>query len=384
MPWWFHAPPIVWCLWVFALGLIVGSFLNVAVARLPAGKSVAWPGSRCFTCLSPLRSLDNLPIMGYLRLRGRCRFCGASFSSRYLWVELSTGLLFLGLFAVDVLSFMRDGPQFLSPWYPAPGLEFSLFGGPLPPLRCWVVFLSHAAVATLLLCAALIDAEHFVIPPSITYLGALAGVVVSTLAPWPWPSLPPAPNPKYVDGAPWFLPDALTTPIPQAVMPWPVWGPPPAFAPAGSWQLGLLSSLAGAAVGTGLVRSIKWLFETAMRREALGLGDADLLLMAGAFFGWQVVAVGFFAGTFCALALRLPSMVRDAVRGKGPGGEMPFGPGLALGVVLVWLAWPRLAEPMRVLFEPTLLALLVIVMAVGLFASGLLLRRPADQSEGAA
>ena len=245
-----------------------------------------------------------------------------------------------------------------------------------------MVFLSHAAVASLLLCAALIDAEHFVIPPSVTYLGALAGVLVSTLAPWPWPSPPPTPNPKYVAGAPWFLPDALATPIPQAIMPWPAWGPPPGWAPAGSWQLGLLSSLAGAAVGTGMVRAIKWLFETAMGREALGLGDADLMLMAGAFLGWQVVALGFFAGTFCALALRLPLMVRDAVRGSRLGGEMPFGPGLALGVGVVWLAWPLLAGPARVLFDPLMLGVFVAVMAVGLFASGLLLRRPAEPTGG--
>ena len=70
---------------------MVGSFLNVLVARLPFEKSILWPGSRCFSCLQPIRIFDNLPIIGYLRLRGKCRSCGAAFSSRYLWVELEIG-----------------------------------------------------------------------------------------------------------------------------------------------------------------------------------------------------------------------------------------------------------------------------------------------------
>src|SRR5258708_7062084 len=81
-----------WIAFVFLIGLNVGSFLNVAIARLPMEKSLIWPGSRCMACAQPIRWFDNLPILGYLFLRGKCRTCGAPFSVRYLLVELATAL----------------------------------------------------------------------------------------------------------------------------------------------------------------------------------------------------------------------------------------------------------------------------------------------------
>ena len=114
-----NLPAAIFILFVFAFGLVVGSFLNVLIARLPFEKSVIWPGSRCFTCLQPLRLADNLPIIGYLRLRGKCRICGATFSSRYLWVELFTGFAFVGLFVAEIMLNVSD----------APGLKNAMWGG---------------------------------------------------------------------------------------------------------------------------------------------------------------------------------------------------------------------------------------------------------------
>jgi leader peptidase (prepilin peptidase)/N-methyltransferase len=74
--------------WVIAAGAAVGSFLNVVIARVPAGESVAWPGSRCPACKAPIRWWDNLPVVSWLALRGRCRRCRAPISPRYLAVEL--------------------------------------------------------------------------------------------------------------------------------------------------------------------------------------------------------------------------------------------------------------------------------------------------------
>ena len=90
--WPYPLPEVVWVTCAFVLGTAVGSFLNVVIGRLPLEKSLLWPNSRCLTCLHPLTTGDNLPIIGWLRRRGRCRFCGTQFSSRYLWVELATGL----------------------------------------------------------------------------------------------------------------------------------------------------------------------------------------------------------------------------------------------------------------------------------------------------
>jgi len=74
-------------------GAIWGSFLNVAIARVPQGKSVIRPGSHCFACGRPVRGWDNIPILSYFVLRGRCRACGAAFSARYALVEALTALL---------------------------------------------------------------------------------------------------------------------------------------------------------------------------------------------------------------------------------------------------------------------------------------------------
>ncbi len=87
-----------WLFVTFVLGAAVGSFLNVCIARMPLEKSILWPGSRCGSCFQRIRWYDNLPLLSYLWLRGRCRTCGARFSPRYLLVELATGLCFAGLF----------------------------------------------------------------------------------------------------------------------------------------------------------------------------------------------------------------------------------------------------------------------------------------------
>jgi prepilin signal peptidase PulO-like enzyme (type II secretory pathway) len=82
-------------LWWFAVGACVGSFLNVVVYRLPAGLSIVSPGSHCPKCQHPIRWHDNLPIFGWILLRGRCRDCREAISARYPLVELLTAMLFL-------------------------------------------------------------------------------------------------------------------------------------------------------------------------------------------------------------------------------------------------------------------------------------------------
>lgn len=84
----------------FAVGAAIGSFLNVVIHRVPRGLSIASPPSACTTCRTPIRPFDNIPIVSWLILRGRCRTCGASFSARYAIVELVTALSFAGLAAL--------------------------------------------------------------------------------------------------------------------------------------------------------------------------------------------------------------------------------------------------------------------------------------------
>jgi len=375
MEWWYHIAAFAWIFWVFVVGLGVGSFLNVLIARLPYEKSIIWPGSRCGNCYRSLKLLDNMPIIGYLRLRGKCRFCGAKFSSRYLWVELGTGLAFVALFLVEVMSQSTGGPSFIEPWHNSLGLAFPYIGSttPIPPLKVWAYFFFHAYLLSMLIAAAMVDAEHRIIPPQITYSAAFVGILASLLLPWPWP-LTDATAISQIPTDPWILPEVQAK-IPTGLTLSPFWGPPPNWAPAGSWQLGLMNGLCGAAAGTAVVRLFKFLFEVGFGQEALGLGDADLLMMAGAFLGWQVVVLAFFAGAVVSIVTIVPLKVLDAIRGRAVERELSFGPGLAGGVVLVWFGWPWVAPIARVMFDPIAMGIASVVMCGGILAAGLLLRR---------
>lgn len=78
----------------FVVGAVIGSFLNVVISRVPKGESVVRPGSHCPECRAPVTPRDNIPIVSWLVLRGRCRSCGWKIPARYLLVELATGILF--------------------------------------------------------------------------------------------------------------------------------------------------------------------------------------------------------------------------------------------------------------------------------------------------
>ncbi len=359
-----NLPVVIWCVFIFVLGLMVGSFLNVVVARLPFEKSLLWPGSRCFTCLQPILLRDNLPILGYLRLRGKCRSCGTRFSSRYLWVELGTGLAFLALFIFEIVR----------PIHALPGIRFDPITS-MPTSAAIGLFIYHACFASLLIAAAVVDAEHRIIPPLIPYTGAIIGIIGGVLMPWPWPY--PA---NVVAAMPQGIPWILQTRIDVAVQPWPFWGPLFEFAPPGSWKLGLLNALIGALAGSLIVRWVKWLFEVGFGREALGLGDADLLFMAGAFLGWQPAVMSLFVGAFAALFVcKLPALLVNFVKGQPTERELPFGPGLAVGIAICWLAWPWLGTRLQpIFFDWPTLAVTVGVVSVGMLAAGLLLRRPEE------
>src|SRR5947209_20548120 len=102
---------VYWLVVVFMVGAMVGSFLNVVRARLPLEKSIVWPGSRCGSCHQPIRWRDNLPLVSYLWLRGRCRTCGKSFSIRYFLVELVSALGFAGLYYAEMIQNVHGWPE---------------------------------------------------------------------------------------------------------------------------------------------------------------------------------------------------------------------------------------------------------------------------------
>src|SRR5262245_29554987 len=130
----------------FLAGLVIGSFLNVVIARLPEGRSVWQPRSACLGCGTPLVWYDNIPIVSFAVLGGRCRACGKAISWRYPIVEAATGALFALAYLVL---------------------------GPTPDLLVAAVFLAA------LVAIAAIDLDHQMIPDAITLPGILAGVVAN-------------------------------------------------------------------------------------------------------------------------------------------------------------------------------------------------------------
>lgn len=101
---------------VFALGASIGSFINVIVYRLPAGLSILWPPSRCPHCLNQLKAYDNVPVFGWISLRGRCRYCKSKISVRYPVVEGVTGIIFLLVFLVFQVSTLTIGYWAFCSW----------------------------------------------------------------------------------------------------------------------------------------------------------------------------------------------------------------------------------------------------------------------------
>ena len=143
-------PPVDTVLLIFAVlfGLIFGSFLNVCIVRLPQRASVVAPASRCVSCHHPVRNRDNIPVLSWLLLRGRCRDCGSRISIRYPLVEALTAILF----AVCLLTF---------------GMGFKAVG---MAVFCW-----------LLLGLLWMDAETFLLPNAFTLPGILLGLVYSAV-----------------------------------------------------------------------------------------------------------------------------------------------------------------------------------------------------------
>lgn len=136
---------------IFVLGTVLGSFVNVVIYRLPRGQSLVRPGSRCPHCGTPVRPADNIPVLSFLLLRGRCRACRAPIGWRYPLVEAAAGVLL-------VVVWTRYAP-----------------GGNWPALAAGAVF------SLSLLSVCVIDLDHRIIPNAITYPGLLVGLLLAAL-----------------------------------------------------------------------------------------------------------------------------------------------------------------------------------------------------------
>jgi leader peptidase (prepilin peptidase)/N-methyltransferase len=275
--------------WLFVLGTVVGSFVNVCVYRIPWQKSVIWPGSHCFTCWNAVAPRDNFPILSWLALRGKCRNCRAPISARYPFVEFLVGILFVGLFVVDVALAPR-------PWQ-----------GEVPAWRFAPCFY-HMVLISLLVAGTFIDIDLTVIPDEVTLTGMIFAIVVGTWLPW-------------------------IRPVPTGAL---------------THTEGFWAGIVGLLVGGGLTWFVRVSGSLALRREAMGFGDVTLMAMIGAFVGWQAAVLTFFFAPFFGIAhavWKLGQYIAKALSGRqlsSADREIPFGPYLSMAAVVLVLTWPWL------------------------------------------
>jgi leader peptidase (prepilin peptidase) / N-methyltransferase len=229
---------------IFLFGLAFGSFLNVCIYRLPLGLSVVTPRSACPKCKQPIAFYDNLPVLSWLILGGRCRHCKTRISPRYLMIELLTGLMFVACY-----------------WY---------FGLTISTLK-------YCVFAFLLLGLIFTDAETKLLPDKMTLPGLALGVIFSLLVP-------------VNDLASQFLPGMVNLPFSGDV----------------SVRLvSLLDSLLGAALGASFIYGAGAIYLRWRGTEGMGFGDVKLMAMVGAFLGMKLTVFTIFtaslAGSFFGL-----------------------------------------------------------------------------------
>ena len=343
-----HLPILVF---LFMFGACVGSFLNVVIYRLPAGMSVISPPSRCPTCGAKLRFFrENLPILGWFILRGRCRFCGVRISPQYMIIETLMALLMVGLYVVLIV----PGPtvdwwsQIGGPWWHVNGLY-----------RVWPVFVAFAFLIAALVAMTIIDARTYTIPIQIPLF-----VTVTAFIAYPLQAIIPHRNPTAqtwpIPGVSWQwfavavggmlgviisvvllrlgklrysfadyeeyvkegdvfgdYPHArremgrelvfLLPCILGLVAGWIVGSLLPAAPPSHLLQA-LGGTILGYLIGGGMIWATRILGTLAVGREAMGLGDVHLLAAVGAVLGWFDVMLIFFIAPFSGLLWVLLSM----------------------------------------------------------------------------
>jgi leader peptidase (prepilin peptidase) / N-methyltransferase len=221
---------------IFVLGLAFGSFLNVCIYRMPLGLSVVTPRSACPRCNRQIALYDNLPVLSWLFLRARCRHCKARISSRYLFIELLTGVLFLGCYAYSGLTLAT--------------LKYCVFG-----------FLLLGLIFT--------DAETKLLPDKLTLPGLALGLLLSLLVP-------------VRDMASQFLPGMVNLPI---------------SADLAARLFSLLDSLLGAALGASFIYGAGAIYLRWRGAEGMGFGDVKLMAMVGAFLGMKLTVFTIFAAS---------------------------------------------------------------------------------------
>jgi len=269
------------CVLIGILGAMIGSFLNVVIHRLPREQSIVFPNSTCPACRAPIAAYDNIPILSFMILRGRCRKCRAPISARYPAVEALTALLFATVA-------WRSGFSL--------ALPFDL------------------AFAAAMVALVFIDAENMILPNAITYPGILF-VLVARLA------IPYLASPARLDDLTHL--SAIVPPhLPVAVV-------------------SLIGAAIGALAGGGSLWLMGFIWEKLRGVEAMGLGDVKMMIMVGAYLGWRLTILTILLAVFSGALTGIAMMAR---RGRNLQMKLPFGVFLGVGAVVSLLVGTRIVE----------------------------------------
>jgi len=278
----FTFPLPVICVAAAAFGAVIGSFLNVVIHRLPINESIVFPNSRCPACGAAIGPLDNIPLVSYAILGGKCRSCRAPISARYPAVEFLTAMLF-------ALVTWHDGLTF--------ALPFDL------------VFVSA------LLALIFIDGERMILPDAITYPGIVFTVVARLALP-------------YLMGAPYFddLPSLVNGPLAGLPL----------------WAASLIGAVLGALAGGGTLWLMGWLWEKVRHIEAMGLGDVKMMFMVGGFLGWRLTVLTIFLAVLSGSLTGIVLMFKQRERNMQM--LLPFGVFLGIAAIAALLLGSNIVE----------------------------------------
>ena len=258
----------------FGLGACIASFLNVVIWRVPRGESIVSPPSHCPKCNALIKWYQNIPVLSWLALRGKCANCRAPISPRYILIELLGGVLFLAVFWC---CFMPYAP------YVKDMVQKQIFPFPLA-----ITLVAMWIWVSLMIVGSMIDFDHKLLPDFVTVGGMILGLVYNAVA----------------------------------------------YSFAHSFEP-IVKSLVGLVFGFGLLWLIRFLGSKAFKREAMGLGDVFLMGAVGALFGPVAVLVTLILSSVFGSVVGV-SMVALSKTKFGKFVEIPYGPYICLGC-LVWM-----------------------------------------------
>ena len=265
----------------FWLGACIASFLNVVIWRAPRGESIVSPPSHCPKCNSPIKWYQNIPILSWLALRGKCANCKAPISPRYIFVEALGGCLFLAAFFAAFFKYSYVCSSGSVYWASALG---SL-------LVAWIWI-------SLMIVGSFIDFDHQLLPDFTTVGGMVLGIV--------WAIFNSILNSLTFDRSYWYV--CLT---PMAV------------------------SVAGLVFGFGLLWLVRWIGSKAFKREAMGMGDVFLMGAVGALFGPVAVLVTLILSSVFGSIVGIVLIILSKTK-LGGFTPIPYGPYICMGC-LAWM-----------------------------------------------